>query len=146
MLPTEAEVISELNAECPGFKCSPDKMSRCCCRRFLYNQPDFTNVKSHLETVCEERGFRVIFLPKFHCELSFIEMCCHSKVQTRTLILVLIYHRFSIRSRRFIDAYRKGLNGEQAAWAIKKYRGHRVLPEHIMHNFDISLTQNTSAS
>jgi len=75
MLPTEAEVISELNAECPGFKCSPDKMSRCCCRRFLYNQPDFTNVKSHLETVCEERGFRVIFLPKFHCELSFIEMC-----------------------------------------------------------------------
>src|SRR5882757_1306017 len=75
MLPTEAEVISELNAECPGFKCSPDKMLRCCCRRFLYNQPDFTNVKSRLETVCEERGFRVIFLPKFHCELSFIEMC-----------------------------------------------------------------------
>jgi hypothetical protein len=51
------------------------KVPRCCCRRFLYNQPDFFNVKSHLETVCEEQGFRVLFLPKFHCELNFIEMC-----------------------------------------------------------------------
>ncbi|KAG1726793.1 uncharacterized protein EDB91DRAFT_1061456 [Suillus paluster] len=65
---------------------------------------------------------------------------------TQTLILVLIYHRFSIQSRHFIDAYRKGLNGEQAAWAIKKYHGHRVLPEHIMHDFDTNLTQNNSAS
>ena len=64
-----------LRAECPGFKCPVDKVPRCCCRRFLYNQPDFFNVKSHLETVCKERGFRVLFLPKFHCELNFTEMC-----------------------------------------------------------------------
>ena len=31
-----------------------------------------------------------------------------------------------------MDAYEKGLNGKQAAWASKKYRGHRVLPESIM--------------
>ncbi|KAG1728571.1 hypothetical protein EDB19DRAFT_1642417, partial [Suillus lakei] len=37
---------------------------------------------------------------------------------------------------RFIDAYAKGLNGTQAAWAIKKYHGHRVLPESIMKEFD----------
>ncbi|KAG1753178.1 hypothetical protein EDB19DRAFT_1627163, partial [Suillus lakei] len=43
---------------------------------------------------------------------------------------------FSIRSVRFIDAYQKGLDGMQAAWAIKKYRGHRVLPESIMKEFD----------
>ncbi|OAX32664.1 hypothetical protein K503DRAFT_842527, partial [Rhizopogon vinicolor AM-OR11-026] len=30
---------------------------------------------------------------------------------------------FAMRSMRFIDAYQKGLNGTQAAWAIKKYRG-----------------------
>ncbi|KAG1728113.1 hypothetical protein EDB19DRAFT_1642580, partial [Suillus lakei] len=43
---------------------------------------------------------------------------------------------FATRSFRFIDAYRKGLNGVQAAWAIKKYCGHRVLPESIMKEFD----------
>jgi hypothetical protein len=52
------------------------------------------------------------------------------------IILADINHRFAIRSRRFIDAYRKGLNGMQAAWAIKKYRGHSVLPESIMQDFD----------
>jgi hypothetical protein len=35
-----------------------------------------------------------------------------------------------------IDAYRKGLNGTQAAWAVEKYRGHRVLPEYIMKKCD----------
>lgn len=29
---------------------------------------------------------------------------------------------------RFADGYRKGLDGEEAAWATKKFRGHRVLP------------------
>lgn len=32
-----------------------------------------------------------------------------------------------------MDAYHKGLNGAQAAWAAKKYRGHRVIPEHILN-------------
>jgi hypothetical protein len=31
-----------------------------------------------------------------------------------------------------MDAYERGLNGRQAAWAARKYRGHRVLPEGIM--------------
>jgi len=31
-----------------------------------------TNVESFLETTCKAR---VIFLPKFHCELNFIEQC-----------------------------------------------------------------------
>ncbi|OJA19199.1 hypothetical protein AZE42_13562, partial [Rhizopogon vesiculosus] len=32
----------------------------------------------------------------------------------------------------------KGLNGVQAAWVIKKYRGHRVLTESITREFDLS--------
>jgi hypothetical protein len=44
--------------------------------------------------------------------------------------------RFATRARRFIDAYDKGLNGKQTAWASKKYRGHRVLPESIMADLD----------
>ena len=34
-----------------------------------------------------------------------------------------------------MDAYRKGLTGKGAAWAAK-YRGHRVLPESILREFD----------
>ncbi len=61
-------------AECKGFKCQ-DANADCCCRRILYNQPDFVNVESLLEQTCKSHGFRVIFLPKFHCELNFIEQC-----------------------------------------------------------------------
>ena len=28
-----------------------------------------------MEEVCEAHGYEVIFLPKFHCELNFIEQC-----------------------------------------------------------------------
>jgi hypothetical protein len=68
------EQESKLRAECPGFKCTPGETS-CCARQVLYNQPDFISVRSQLENTCEKRGFRVIFAPKFHCELNFIEMC-----------------------------------------------------------------------
>ncbi|OAX39569.1 hypothetical protein K503DRAFT_689344, partial [Rhizopogon vinicolor AM-OR11-026] len=40
--------------------------------------------------------------------------------------------RFSTQSLRFTDAYHRGLNGKQAAWASKQYRGHRMLPETIL--------------
>jgi transposase len=32
-------------------------------------------MKSLLEEACEVRGYSVLFLPKFHCELNFIEQC-----------------------------------------------------------------------
>lgn len=31
-----------------------------------------------------------------------------------------------------MDAYYRGLDGKQAAWAARKYRGHRVIPESLM--------------
>ena len=40
--------------------------------------------------------------------------------------------RFATRAFRFMDAYRKGLNGKQAMWASNKYRGHRVLPSSML--------------
>jgi len=48
------------------------------------------------------------------------------------------FHSDSQFDPRFIDGYQKGLNGTQVAWAIRKYRGHRVLPEYIMKEFDNS--------
>jgi len=66
---------SKLRAECKKFNCPKGQAAPCCQRRVLYNQPDFMEVKSCLEEVCEARGYEVIFLPKFHCELNFIEQC-----------------------------------------------------------------------
>jgi hypothetical protein len=57
------------------------------------------------------------------------------------IFTILIYFtRFSRRSQRFVDAYNKGLDqgldGKWAAWANKKYRGHRVLPDNIMNDLE----------
>ena len=67
--------VSRLRAECKGFKCAPAE-TRCCCRRILYTQPDFADVESLLEKHCRDCGIHaILFLPKFHCELNFIEQC-----------------------------------------------------------------------
>ncbi|KAG2046448.1 hypothetical protein BDR06DRAFT_899234 [Suillus hirtellus] len=144
-----------LPAECQEFKC-PGGKSDCCCWRLMYTQADFANVESNLEATCHARGFDVIFLPKYHCELNFIEQCwgfakrlyrkkdrssseaileCNV-IESLDSVPLLSMRRFSVRSLRFIDAYAKGLNGTQAAWAIKKYCGHCMLPESIMKEFD----------
>ena len=72
------ENIQGLRAECRSFQCpkAPEVQDQwCCCRRLLYNEPDFITVVSLLEQECGDNGFQVIFLPKFHCELNFIEQC-----------------------------------------------------------------------
>lgn len=66
--------VSMLKVQCKNFNC-PQGSTTYCCHQILYNQSDFTDVKSNLETICRLRGFEVLFLPKFHCELSFIEQC-----------------------------------------------------------------------
>jgi len=45
----------------------------CCHLRILEAQPDFLEEKSMLETVVNAAGHEVIFYPKFHCELNYIE-------------------------------------------------------------------------
>lgn len=77
--------VAGLLAECPKFQCPPGA-TRCCCRRMLYEEPDFRNVESLVETHCRARGFEVVFLPKFHCELNPIEQCwCIAKAAYRQL-------------------------------------------------------------
>jgi hypothetical protein len=63
-----------LRAECPNFKCV-DLSATCCCRRILFNQPDFKAQKPALFELVEAHGHIAFFYPKFHCELNFIEQC-----------------------------------------------------------------------
>ena len=147
--------------------------ANCCCHRILFNQPDFKSIESLLQIACKAWGFQVIFLPKFHCKLNFIEQCwgyvkhlyrlnpesswenhlemnalaaldavpldCMHRwaVFSLDLFWILILRcRFSNRSQKFMDAYAQGLNGWQAAWATRKYKGHRMLPETIMNEIE----------
>jgi hypothetical protein len=48
-------------------------------------------------------------------------------------------HRYANRSLRFMEAYRRGLTGKEAAWAQKRYRGHRAIPESILARLDEAL-------
>ena len=67
--------LAGVRSECKDFKCVDKKAERCCLRRMLFNQPDFTDVEPLLQTECRLRGYQVVFLPKFHPELNFIEQC-----------------------------------------------------------------------
>ncbi|KAF9219454.1 hypothetical protein BS17DRAFT_770031 [Gyrodon lividus] len=60
-----------VHAECPGFICDPT-VEHSCCWHMLYN---FVNIKSTLKLAYASEGVCVLFLPKFHCELNFIEQC-----------------------------------------------------------------------
>ena len=61
----------KLHGKCQN-KCDGDK-DACCNRRILKLQPDFHDQKSLVQEVIEAAGHLCIFLPKFHCELNFIE-------------------------------------------------------------------------
>ncbi|KAE9403400.1 hypothetical protein BT96DRAFT_1080589 [Gymnopus androsaceus JB14] len=140
----------KLRAECAQFRCDPLLEGRCCCQRILFNEPDFAAGLSLLEVMCKEQGFQVIFLPKFHCELNFIEQCWGAAKRAYRLMPAsskeddLEHNMIAsldaielITMRRFMDAYHRGLTGKQAAWAGKKYHGHRVLPESLMKDMEL---------
>ncbi|KAG1818413.1 hypothetical protein EV424DRAFT_1347677 [Suillus variegatus] len=78
--------------------------------------------------ILEERGYEG--------ELKIQAECpnyCWRLLALDSVPLVTI-RQFSVHLLRFMDTYRKGLDGKQAAWASKKYHGHRVLPETIMRD------------
>ena len=43
-----------------------------------------------------------------------------------------LFNGYANRCARFIHAYASGLNGPEAAWANRKYHGHRTLPPNML--------------
>jgi hypothetical protein len=64
-----------LRLQCPGGSGCDQAATGCCTRRVLLDEPDFADQKSVLEEIADGNGCRVLFLPKFHCELNPIEQC-----------------------------------------------------------------------
>ncbi|KAF8150120.1 hypothetical protein B0H34DRAFT_791403 [Crassisporium funariophilum] len=123
-----------LNAQCEGFKCAPGKTD-CCCRRLLFTQPDFIVQKSHLEEFITSRGHICDFYPKYHCKLNFIEQFWGAaKFRYRSTPETTDIDEMEKNVVACLDKIpqlqilRSGLSGPEAAWANKKYHGHRTLP------------------
>ena len=62
-------MLMECNKKSP---CLADATS-CCTTHILNLQPDFKEQCSLVQEVIKAAGHLCIFLPKFHCELNFIE-------------------------------------------------------------------------
>ncbi|KAI0357255.1 hypothetical protein OH77DRAFT_1422815 [Trametes cingulata] len=143
-------------------KCSPVcpfENERCCMARLLSKQDDFRNQESLLEQKIKARGHLCMFLPKFHCELNPIEMywgwCKYryrevykekfedAKRVARECLDACpdeVIRRFFNRSWRFMDAYRKGLTGQAAEWAVRKQKSHRRVGQRAMMSLDAILS------
>ncbi|KAJ7202808.1 hypothetical protein GGX14DRAFT_535970 [Mycena pura] len=147
---SQTELASKL-AQCKGFKCPTvvhGAHTTCCMRRMLYNEPDFANVQSCLESACAPFGVAILFLPKFRPELNPIEMVwgfakwiyrenpesSHKDILEQNMLAALdavplmSIRRFVLRAQHFGDAYRHGLTGAEASWAARTYKGHQLLP------------------
>jgi hypothetical protein len=141
-------------------KCKKCTSDSCCGKRILELQPDFQQQKSLMQEVIEEAGHLCILLPKFHCELNFIEFfwgavkkylrnnCDYTfdtlkenmpkalaSVQLQTI------QRWEHRMFRWMDAYRAGMGTTDAQKQVKKfsstkYKSHRHVPETVARTFD----------
>jgi hypothetical protein len=124
-------------------------IDNCCCATFVLSQEaDFKEQKEWLSEVVEASGFQIIFFPKYHCELNFIEMiwawikshhrrtCTYNYNDLKSSLpdtleskLPLSFIRRASRScERFMTGYKIGLDGPLLDFAMRKYRGHRTIP------------------
>ena len=149
---------SRLRGKCKS-KCGSES-DICCNKRILEMQDDFRQQKSLVQEVIESAGHLCIFLPKFHCELNFIEFFwglvkkylrdnCDYTFDTlkanmpKALESVRLntIRRWEHRMYRWMEAYRSGLGTTDAQLHVRKfsstkYKSHRRIPEAVARAFD----------
>ena len=132
----------------------------CCAKRILELQPDFKEQRSLVQEVIEEAGHLSIFLPKFHCELNFIEYfwgavkrylrenCDYTFTTLQENLLkalesvsVETIRKWEHRMWRWVDAYAGGMGARDAQlhvreFSSRKYRSHRRVPERLAAQLD----------
>lgn len=124
--------------------------NQCCARYCLAQEPDFKEQREWLTEVVENAGHRIIFYPKYHCELNFIERlwgyvkarvrkeCDYSykSLLTRVPLALESIPKAHVRKCyrmcfRIMTIYHfgEGLEGPLLEYANKKYKSHRRVPE-----------------
>jgi hypothetical protein len=125
--------------------CDPDDTD-CCARRILDSQPDFLEQKSLVQEVIEAAGHLCIFLPKFHCELNFIEffwgsvkryLCERCDCTFETLkenmpnalasVPLETIRRWEHRMYQWMNAYHDGLGAKEALFRVKQFSSRTYL-------------------
>ena len=159
------QVLIERDLWRPGLKmeckdgCETDA-TICCASQILSLQPDFKEQKSLVQEVIECAGHLCIFLPKFHCELNFIEFFWgavkkwlreHCDYTFKTLqenlpkalqsVDVDTIRKWEHRMVRWMDAYRGGLSAKDAQFKVhqfssKIYQSHRRVGKQLAHELD----------
>ena len=107
-------------------------------------------------------GFEIIFYPKYHCELNFIEMlwgwiksyhrrtCTYvykdlkdalptTLLETMPLAFVRRASRYCFR---FMSGYREGLQGPLLDFSMKKYSSHRSIPAGVIDILQADFNQH----
>lgn len=123
----------------------------CCARTLLANQPDFLEQKSRLHELLIAEEIDMLFYPKFHCELNFIERfwcsakrnakenCSYSFEGLRKTVPNALHSVDSITINNYfnhcdrsIEAYGKGLTygTKEFAEAMRVYKSHRRVVDH----------------
>lgn len=136
---------NELKLECDACKSHTtlETVLDCCARRLLSQQPDFKAQQEWLTEAVQSSGHRIIFYPKFHCELNFIELTwaylkntlratCTFKFDDLEKKVPNILDGIPVahtrrRARfcfRYMDGYRQQLTGRLLDFAVKQYKSH----------------------
>ena len=116
----------------------------CCARRVLSQQQDFREQKGQLQEEVEAANHLIIFYPKFHCELNFIERfwcvakwyarenCAYSFEGLRQIVPAALESvstasiiRYYGHCARAIDAYSEGFKCGTKSFTARVYKEHR---------------------
>ena len=151
--------VDKLRMKCRGEKCTTGSVD-CCAKRLLDLQPDFKEQHSLVQEVIEEAGHICIFLPKFHCELNFIEYfwgavkrylrenCDYTFITLQEnlpkaleFVSVETIRRWEHRMWHWVDAYDVGMGAREAQLQVqkfssRKYKSHRRIPEGLAAQLD----------
>jgi len=124
-----------------------------CASGCLSREPDFMAQREWLREVVEDAGLAIIFYPKYHCELNYIELIWgHMKRSLRKsctfnfkdlkeniaeLLETMPNSLFQSCARfcyRFMSGYRLGLSGPIIEFTMKKFKRHRSIPDGVVND------------
>ena len=132
---------------CQQGTVSPTYPENCCATKVLSLQPDFAAQKAWVQEICDAADVELIFYPKYHCELNYVEMVwAYEKNLYRRLkaysyselkaglpgslkaIPLSFIRKAKRHCFRYMSGYRHGLKGPQLDYAARIYSSHRAIP------------------